>query len=258
MEYDLPPEVLVEKDGPVRIVKLNRPEQLNAVNPGLHLGITKVWRQLSMDEDVRSVIVTGVGRAFCAGGDIRTMDEELPDPDRRRKQMVLARELALDMTGFALPIIGAVNGPAIGLGCSIALFSDIVLMAESAWISDPHVSAVGLVCGDGGAAIWPLLTSLSRAKEYLLTGERISATEAERFGLANRVVPDDQLLDEAMQLAHKLAGFSRFSLEATKRALNMHLERAFAGVLDYAMAMEDAAMDTPEHKERVAQFLARK
>jgi enoyl-CoA hydratase len=146
----------------------------------------------------------------------------------------------------------------VGLGCSIALFSDIVLMAESAWIADPHVSAVGLVCGDGGAAVWPLLTSLSRAKEYLLTGDRIAAAEAERIGLVNRVVPDDQLMDEALHLAHRLAGLSRFSVEATKRALNMHLERAFAGVLDYSMAMEDAAMDTPEHKERVAQFLARK
>jgi enoyl-CoA hydratase len=257
MNYDLPSEITVTKEGPVRVVTMNRPENLNAVNPGLHLGITRVWRQLAMDDEARAVVLTGSGRAFCAGGDIGTMETDLSDPVHRRRQMVLARELVQDMTSFPMPIVGAVNGPAIGLGCSIALFCDIVYMAESAWLSDPHVSAVGLVCGDGGAAIWPLLTSLSRAKEYLMTGDRIPAEAAERYGLANRVVADEELVGEALALAQRLASYSRFSIEATKRALNMHLERAFVGILDYAMSMEDAAMDTAEHKERVAAFLRR-
>src|SRR5260221_12884219 len=108
------------------------------------------------------------------------------------------------MVRFPLPVIAAVNGPAVGLGCSLAVACDLVFMSELAFLADPHVT-VGLVAGDGGAALWPLLTSMLRAKEYLFTGDRIPATVAVELGLANRVVASDTLVADAIAVAHRLA-----------------------------------------------------
>lgn len=255
MTYSLPPEVVVTEDGDVRIVTLNRPEAMNAVNQGLHEGLAGVWRQLSRDKSARAVILTGAGRAFSAGGDMQWFQEVQKDPDMRTRLLREAKEIMMEMARCPLPIVAAVNGPAVGLGCSVVVLCDIVLMAESSYLADPHVS-VGLVAGDGGAATWPLFTSLLRAKEYLLTGDRIAPELAERFGLANRVVADDALQAEALDLARRLSKQPQFALQATKRALNIHLERAMVGVADYALAAESECFTLDEHKDRAAAFLA--
>ena len=197
MKYDLPPEVMVEEDGPVRVVTLNRPESLNSVNEGLHRGIASVWRQIAADPDARAAVLTGAGSAFCAGGDMTWFGAVRDDPELRVAVMRQAKEVVHELVRFPLPLVGAVNGAAVGLGCSVAVMCDIVLMADNAFLADPHV-AVGLVAGDGGAVTWPLFMSLLKAKEYLFTGERIKAETAERLGLANRVVPAAELRDEAM------------------------------------------------------------
>ncbi len=119
------------------------------------------------------------------------------------------------MVRFPWPIVAAVNGPAVGLGCSLAGLSDVVLIEESAYLADPHVS-VGLVAGDGGVLTWPLLTSLLRAKEYLLTGDRIPAAKAVEFGLANRVLPDGASKEEAIVLAKRMATQPHAALKATE------------------------------------------
>lgn len=256
MTYSLPPEVVVTEDGDVRIVTLTRPAAMNAVNEGLHEGLAAVWRQLARDKAARAVVLTGVGRAFSAGGDMQWFQEVQKDLDMRTRLLREAKEIMLEMVRCPLPIVAAVNGPAVGLGCSVAVLADVVLMAESSYFADPHVS-VGLVAGDGGAATWPLFTSLLRAKEYLLTGDKITPEMAERFGLANRVVADDTLLSEALRLAHRLAEQPQFALQATKRALNIHLERAMVGVADFALAAESECFTLDEHKDRAAAFLAR-
>jgi enoyl-CoA hydratase len=257
VNYDLPDEVRIESDGPVRIITLNRPERLNAVNNTVHVAMTEVWRQIERDGAARAVLVTGAGRAFSAGGDQDTVQNELSDTTGggRRRHMTLGRELVHDMANLSVPVVAAINGPAVGLGLTMALLCDIRFMAEDAWIADPHISAVGLACGDGAAVIWPLLTSLSRAKEFLFTGERIPANDAERYGLVNRVVPADRLYADALQFTHKLASMPALALQATKRALNMHLQRAAVGVLDYALAMEDVTMDDPAHKAMAAKYV---
>jgi enoyl-CoA hydratase len=257
MDNTFAPELLLDADGAVRIVTLNRPEALNATNERLHAALTAVWGHLAADRGARAVVLTGAGRAFSAGGDLGHFVELWDDRDRRRREIDEARRLLTEMTDFPLPVVAAVNGPAVGLGCNLAVCSDIVLMAESAYIGDPHVG-VGLTAADGGAPTWPLLMGMLRAKEYLLTSERIPAEQAVALGLANRVVPDAELLDQAMRLAGKLAAQPPLAVQSTKRALNMHVKRAIAGVLEYALAEEFACFDTPEHQALVRAFLERR
>src|SRR5499426_1656118 len=214
MDYPLPPAVRVETDGPVRIVRLARPEQLNAVNDELHLGLTRVFPLLSADPDARVAVITGEGRAFSAGGDFHLLDRMTKDRARRRDVIAEGRQLVLNMIRCRVPVVAAVNGPAVGLGCSVVALSDVVYMAESAYLSDPHVM-VGLVAADGAPITWPLHTSMLLAKEYAFTGDRISAQRAAEIGLANHVVPDDDVLPEAVKTAHKISKLPQQAVEMT-------------------------------------------
>ncbi len=238
--------ILIEKDGNIRIVTLNRPEALNATNGEFHCRISEIWMELAADADAGCVILTGAGRAFSAGGDFGFMLELQQNAKTRDRVTLEMRRLLYDMIQFPLPIIAAVNGPAMGLGCSLALSTDIVLMSDRAKLADPHVN-VGLVAGDGGAALWPLFTSMLKAKEYLLTGDDISPDTAVQLGLANRVVPHDELMSTAKELAQKLLRQPQQALRATKKALNNHIEKAVAGPLEIAIQAEIATMTSEEH-----------
>jgi enoyl-CoA hydratase/carnithine racemase len=256
MKYDLPDVVRVEKDGPVRIVRLSRPDQLNAINDELHLGLTRLFPQLSADSEARVAVITGEGRAFSAGGDFDLLDRMAKDRQLRHDVIAEGRELVINMIRCRVPVVAAVNGPAVGLGCSVIALSDVVYMAESAYLSDPHV-VVGLVAADGGPLTWPLHTSLLLAKEYAFTGDRITAQRAAAIGLANHVCPDDEVLPAALATAHKIASLPRQAVEATKRVLNLHVERAVLATIDFAMASETESFDTPELRENVDKFLGR-
>jgi enoyl-CoA hydratase len=253
VKYDLPDEITVDGDGAVRTVLINRPEELNCVNANLHWGLANVWRQVASDKQARVVILTGAGRAFCAGGDLNWILTFLDDPAARDESIREGAQIVEEMLRFPLPIIAAVNGPAVGLGCSVALLSDIVLMSETAYFADPHV-AVGLVAGDGGAALWPLLTPILRSREYLYTGDRISAATAVEFGLASRQVAADELLQQARRLADRLAGQPPDALQGTKRVVNMYLSQVLGGPLQAGFAAEVATMKTDEHRQRLLAF----
>jgi enoyl-CoA hydratase/carnithine racemase len=256
MAYDLPDVIRVENDGPVRIVRLSRPEQLNAINDELHLGLTKLFPQLSADADARVAVITGEGRAFSAGGDFDLLDRMAKDRALRHDVIAEGRELVLNMIRCRVPVVAAVNGPAVGLGCSVIALSDVVYMAESSDLTDPHV-AVGLVAADGGPLTWPLHTSLLLAKEYAFTGDRITAERAAQIGLANHVCPDGEVLDAAVTAAKKIAALPKQAVEATKRVLNLHLERAVLATIDFAMASETASFDTDDLRANVDKFLKR-
>ena len=257
MHYDLPDVIRVETDGPVRIVRLCRPEQLNAINADLHAGLARVFPQLAADADARVAVITGEGRAFSAGGDFDLLDEMARDRAVRQREIDTGRELVLNMIRCRVPVIAAVNGPAVGLGCSVIALSDVVYIAESAYLADPHVP-VGLVAADGGPLTWPLHTSLLIAKEYAFTGERITAARAAQIGLANHVCPDGEVLTAAVTAAHKIAALPRQAVEATKRVLNLHLERAVLATIDFAMAAESESFDTDELRANIERFLAPK
>lgn len=251
--YDLPAEIDVRADGPLRIVTLNRPEQLNAVDDALHTGLAQLWSRLSDDRDVRAAVLTGAGTAFSAGGDYAYLDELRRDADLRARTIAHGRDLVLGMVRCRVPVVAAVNGPAVGLGCSLVALSDVVYLAETAFLADPHVQ-VGLVAADGGPLTWPLHTSLLRAKEYALTGERIPATRAVEFGLANHVVADP--LAAATACARRMAELPRQAVESTKRLLNLHLERAVLATLDFATTAEDQSFQTEDFRAVLARLTA--
>src|SRR3954452_20261102 len=254
MKYDLPDVIRVEEDGPVRVVTLSRPDALNATNDELHFALAKLFPQLSADTGARVAVITGEGRAFSAGGDFDLLDRMAKDRDLRKATIAEGRDLVINMIRCRVPVVAAVNGPAVGLGCSVIALSDVVYMAESAYLSDPHV-VVGLVAADGGPLTWPLHTSLLLAKEYAFTGDRITAQRAAEIGLANHVCPDDEVLSSALATAKKIAALPRQAVEATKRVLNLHIERAVLATIDFAMAAETESFDTDDLRQNVDQFL---
>ncbi|MFF7984269.1 enoyl-CoA hydratase/isomerase family protein [Streptomyces sp. NPDC007901] len=248
-------DLLVTAVGPVRLVELNRPEQLNAMSEELHTGLAGLWDDLAADPEARAVVVTGRGRAFSAGGNFGIMTRVQRDAAFRERQVDEARRIITGMIRCPLPVIAAVNGPAVGLGCSLALLSDLVLVADDAYLADPHVQ-VGLVAGDGGAFVLPPLVGGVRAKELLFLGERVSAEDAVRLGIANRAVPKDKLRDEAMDLAGRLAALPTQALRETKRAVNRHLEQALDTVMEPALLAERDSMHAPDHIAAVERIIA--
>lgn len=236
----------VRADGPVRIVTLNRPESLNAFTEAFHAEFVDLWTHVDRDEDARAVVLTGAGKAFSAGGSYEDFEHRRVDMAVRRRSLRLARRLVDDMLNVAVPVVAAVNGPAVGLGCTVATLCDIVFMAEGAFLADTHVS-VALVAGDGGAVTWPAMTSLLRAKQYLLTGDRIPAAQAVELGLANFAVPADRLLDEALAFAHRLAAQPPQAVQDTKAILNQHLRANAVRALGYGLATESQSHDTADY-----------
>jgi enoyl-CoA hydratase len=253
---DQEPVLLVEVEDAIRVLRLNRPEAANAANPELHRRLAEVWSELESDAGCRAVVLTGNGKAFCAGGDMHLLKRMNEDEQVRSQTLEEGKQIVRRMVRFPHPVIAAVNGAAVGLGCSLAGLSDIVLMEEDAYLADPHVS-VGLVAADGGALTWPAMTSLLRAKEYLFTGDRIPAAVAVDLGLANRVVPDGASLEEALSLARRLCAQPAQALMHTKQALNKVIERSVVEVLDFAIACEAISSASNDHRAIVARFLQR-
>ncbi|NKY51014.1 enoyl-CoA hydratase/isomerase family protein [Nocardia vermiculata] len=253
--YDLPDEVDVRAEGSVRIITLNRPDALNAVDDNLHTGLARLWPRLSEDREARVAVLTGAGRAFSAGGDFDYLGELSRDADLRAKTIAHGRDIVLGMARCRVPVVTAVNGPAVGLGCSLVALSDIVYIAEQAYLADPHVQ-VGLVAADGGPLTWPLHTSLLLAKEYALTGARIPAERAREMGLVNHVVEDP--VAEARACAGRILQLPRQAVESTKRLLNLQLEHAVLATLDFALTAEDLTFQSEDLRANLARLTAPK
>jgi len=248
MDYEVPDSLIVARDGPVLVVTINRPDERNALDEPTKEAFPRLWAQIDRDREVRAVVLTGAGRTFSAGGSLDDFEPYRVDFERRRQAMRDARRLAQEMLQLRVPIVAAVNGPAVGLGCTLASLCDIVFMAERAYLADPHVT-VALVAGDGGAITWPFMTSMLKVKQYLLTGDRVPAADAVAIGLANFAVPDAEVVPAATAFAHRLAALPPQAVQDTKLVLNQHLMQAAAGVLPLGLATESQSHDTEEFRQ---------
>lgn len=253
MPYQPIEHLRMEPDGAVMVLTLDNPSMKNAFLDDMHEAVADVWSHLADDPAVRAVVLTGAGSAFSAGGNIPDFVRSVEDPEHRHRLLRSAEATLRNIAAFPKPLVVAVNGPAVGLGANLAVAGDIVYVAESAFLADTHVS-VGLVAGDGGAAMWPLLMGLHRAKEYLLTGDRIPAAVCVELGLANAVVPDDELMARSMTMAHRLAAQPAQAVRDTKRAINLHLQHALQTVLPFALAAEAESFTTDDVRKAIERF----
>jgi enoyl-CoA hydratase len=238
--------------GRVLTIALNRPEALNAVDGAMHAELADVFLDAEADPESDVVVLTGEGRAFSAGGDLAWLEDSTKD-GAAGPSAVEGKRIVFSLLEMEKPIIARLNGHCVGLGCTLALFCDVIIAAERAKIGDPHVR-VGLVAGDGGAAIWPQLVGFARAKEYLMTGDLMSAAEAERIGLINRVVPEAELDAAVYGLAERLAAGPRQAVRGTKVSVNTELKRIVHAVMAASIPLETVSFLTADHREAVAAF----
>ncbi len=250
--YDNYQLVKVDLKGGVAVLTMNRPEALNAVTAAMHHELEALFQETNSDREVKAIVLTGAGRAFCAGGDVKDMGDSRED----RPGGIFdsgARQLVQNLVSIEKPVIAAVNGVAVGLGATLALLCDVVFMADTARIGDPHVK-VGLVPGDGGAVIWPLLVGPARAKEYLMTGDLVPAAEAERIGLVNHVVPADKVLDEAVAFAERLAKGATLAIRFAKISVQRTILQSLLSSLDVGLALEAITGFSKDHAEAIQAF----
>lgn len=237
----------------VLVLTLDNPPT-NAFEGAMHDDLRRVLEDVNSDEDTKVLVVTGGGeKAFSAGGDINEMHRLLSEPRETILGFVEARRLLNALLRLEKPLIARINGHAIGLGATVALYSDLAYAVEGIRISDPHV-AVGYAAGDGGALIWPQLIGYMRAREYLLTGDPVRSEDAAAMGLINRAVPRDELDTVVFGMADRLAAGATVAINATKQAINLPLRRQLEGLLDASVWFEAISAFSDDHAEAVTAF----
>lgn len=230
----------------------------NAFDGAMHDELRQVLEDINHDHDVRVVVITGAGdRAFSAGGNIQEMHRLLDKPMETIQSFIEARRLLNAFLRAEKPVIARINGHAVGLGATIALFCDLAYAVEGVKIADPHV-AVGFAAGDGGALIWPQLIGYMRAREYLFTGDPVLSQDAAAMGLINRAVPREQLDDVAYGMADRLAAGASVAINMTKQAVNLPLRRQLEGMLDASVWFEAISAFSEDHREAVSAFLEKR
>ena len=241
-------------DAGILTVTLKPPTPLNAVNGVLHRELANVFGTIGADGSVDVVLLTGRGGAFCAGADVTW----LRDLGAHERDEVFreSRRIIIDLLELPQPIIAAIEGPAVGLGATVALFCDVKIAAADARIGDPHV-LIGVVAGDGGAVIWPWLVGAGRAKYYLMTGELVDASTAHTLGLVDVVANTGEAAATARTLATRLAKGNQAAIRGTKWSVNKLLRDATNLVLDTSLAIEKETMASEAHREAVHRFLAK-
>lgn len=249
--------ITIERHGDVLDVVIDHPRSdLNAVDAMLHRELAELFALLRLEGEARAIVLTGAGPAFSAGGDMAWFPA-LRSPDRLHELRREAKQIVWDLLDVEVPIICALNGPAVGLGASIALLCDVIVMAETAIIRDPHVQ-VGLVAGDGGAAIWPLLLGPLAAKRHLMLGLSLDAPEALRLGVAAEVCAAAEVDATAHRWAERLARQPPLAVQGTKIAVNAQLKQALLTSFDLSTALETACFHSADHAEAVNAFVEKR
>ncbi|HEX2916606.1 MAG TPA: enoyl-CoA hydratase-related protein [Chloroflexia bacterium] len=245
----------------VLTVTLNRPEVFNALNVPLLEALLTVFQQQATAPEVRCVILTGAGRAFCSGQDLEErrpfVEGSAAPPSLGQSLRKRYNPLVMAMRELPRPVIGAINGVAVGAGCSLALACDLRLAADNAALIESFVR-VGLGLDAGSSFMLPRLCGLARSFELALLGDRIDATTAERYGLVNRVVPAEKLLDEAYALAHRLASGPPAAIARIKQELNYALSADLPAALEFEAARQEEAATNPEYREGLSAFFQKR
>ena len=236
-----------EQDGPIVTITLNRPEKLNALSDELMYELGDAFDTIQRDESVRVVVLTGAGRAFSAGYDLSPRDKPLSTiQDWRDHATRAGRDVAMKMWDLRTPVITAVNGYALGGGCDLVLASDITIMADTVQLGEPEVRMVSAP----PFLFMPWVIGIKKSKELLFTGDMIDAEEAYRLGIANKVVPADELMNEALSLARRLAVIPPISLEMNKRGVNHTYEvMGLKSAVDYSVEIFTMLLNTMESAE---------
>ncbi len=258
--YDGYEHIQAERDGNILTLTLNRPDRMNAVNGRMHTELSTIFREVNADNETWAVVLTGAGRAFCAGGDVGGMASSESGSNTERRVAEVrgeAQQIVHSMLDLEKPLVGKINGAAVGLGATIALLCDVVVATEKTRIGDRHVN-VGLVAGDGGAVIWPWLVGINKAKELLMTGELIQGADLLRLGIVNHLVEEDELDQFCADKARELAGMAPYAARATKQTLNKILKRQAEEVLDIGLGWEWLSMRQDDHHEAATAFVEKR
>ena len=242
--------IALNRDGRLLTITLNLPDSLNACNLKMHDELAEVFPFAAMDPDSDVVVLTGAGKAFSAGGDLDHIANNAEKPHLFDHEVRMAKRIIFAMLDLDKPLICKLNGHAVGLGATLALFCDVIFAAEKAKIGDPHVH-LGLVAGDGGAVIWAQRIGLGRAKEYLLSGDLLTAQRAEEIGLVNHCVPLEELDGAVQAFCDKLLNGASNAIRWTKILTNMELKRITTAVLEAGIAYEAVSVRTADHREGV-------
>ncbi|MBC7246673.1 MAG: enoyl-CoA hydratase/isomerase family protein [Actinobacteria bacterium] len=252
-------EVIFRREGAVEVITLNRPEVLNAFTLGMLQAMARRFEELEQDDTARAVVITGAGRAFCAGADLAGGGSRSDGhtPAGMRLSAGIYARLVRNMVEMEKPVVGAINGDAAGAGCSFALACDLLVASEEARFIQVFVRR-GLVADAGGTFFLPRLVGLARAKEMMFFGEPVDAHRAYELGLVNRVVPPQRLMEEAMELARRLAAGPTRAIGMMKRMLNRSFENDLGTCMDLEATYQGIAVSTEDVMEGVTSFLQKR
>jgi enoyl-CoA hydratase len=242
----------------VLLIVLDRPERANAVNRRMHREMAEVWLTIARDPTVRVAVVTGHGKTFSAGGDVKEYEDPVEGfrQERVANADPVALEIVYNMLDLAKPIISAINGFATGAGLAVALTADISIIGDDVRIADGHMR-MGLSSGDGAVMLWPWMCGIAKTKYYLLSADFLDGLEAERIGLVSRVVPTAEVLPQALQLADQLALSSQRALHSTKRSLN-HVLRSSAPAFELSVAYQTIDFHQADAEEALTAFVEKR
>ncbi len=222
----------------------------------MHREVSEVWRDIDADPSVFAVIITGEGRTFSAGGDLKHERKVCDDYDLRMQAMKESRDLVYGIINCTKPIVSAVRGWAVGAGIACALLADVSIASKDAKFSDGHMK-IGIAAGDHAAIIWPLLCGMAKAKYYLLTADAFTGEEAERMNLISMALDDAEVEEKAIEVASRLADAAPGAIRWTKQSLNSWLRQA-GPIFDASLALEFTGFSSPEGKEGMDAFLEKR
>lgn len=247
--------VLLKKQDNICILTISKPKSLNALNTKTLMELKNAVEELERDEDVHIIIITGDGKAFVAGADISEMKDK--NPIEARKFAKLGLETFRKIEIMEKPVIAAVNGYALGGGCELALCCDIRIAGEKAKFGQPEVG-LGIIPGFAGTQRLARLVGLGKAKELIFTGDMIDANEAEKIGLVNKVVPQDKLMDEAINLAKKIASNGQLAVRYAKTAINRGIESDIETGMSIEKDLFGLCFSSEDQKEGMSAFLEKR